>query len=568
MYKIYLPLISLLISVGAYAQPSFLWAKGFEGSISAGVSVDTDSLGNIYTTGIFFGTVDFDPGPAVVNLTATPVQADTYISKLDPAGNLVWVKKIGGVYDDPVFAISVDASGNSYITGYFQDTVDFDPGAGTFNLSTAGFQDVFILKLDVSGNFIWAKQIGGSSTDEGHDVFADAFGNVYTTGFFSGTADFDPSAGTYNLSATGYDNVFILKLDSAGNFIWVRPYTSTNYAKGEGIFADASGNVYTIGSFEGVTNFNPFGLNFSLGTNGSNDVFITKTTSSGNFIWAKRIGGPSADYGVGIAADPFGNLVITGEFRSTVDFDPGAGTYNLTPSGNVNMFTCKLDSAGSFLWARQIGGPSDTPWARAIATDSSGNSYTSGYFYDIIDFDPGPGVFSLTSATAENVFISKLDPAGNFLWAGHISSSANSSANAVCVDIEENIITTGGASGCPCDFDPGPNTSNAALTASGSFVHKMKASVTPGISSQNNLAASVLLFPNPTTGNLTIQLSGFSPQEHFTLNVLSVTWQIIKKVSLNSILTNVELSNFSAGIYFYQLVNKNSTVGAGKFIIQ
>ena len=97
----------------------------------------------------------------------------------------------------------MDASGNVYTTGYFQGTVDFDPGAGTFNLTSAGLQDIFISKLDAAGNFVWAKQLGGTLNDVGYSIALDTSGNVYTTGFFRDTVDFDPGAGTFNLTPAG-----------------------------------------------------------------------------------------------------------------------------------------------------------------------------------------------------------------------------------------------------------------------------------------------------------------------------------------------------------------------------
>ena len=122
--------------------------------------------------------------------------------------------------------ISVDAAGNVYTTGFFSRTVDFDPGAETANLTSAGAADIFVSKLDNAGNFVWARNMGGTSGDfdVGLGVIVDAAGNVYTTGYFNGTADFDPGAGTANLTSAGGADIFISKLDNAGNFVWaLRP---------------------------------------------------------------------------------------------------------------------------------------------------------------------------------------------------------------------------------------------------------------------------------------------------------------------------------------------------------
>jgi hypothetical protein len=114
-------------------------------------------------------------------------------------------------------SIAVDATGNVYTTGYFEGTADFDPGAGTTNLISAGNLDYFVSKLDPSGNFLWAKSIGGSSNEVGYSIAVDSSGNVYTTGYFAGTADFDPGAGTSNLTSVGGNDVFVLKLSPSGD---------------------------------------------------------------------------------------------------------------------------------------------------------------------------------------------------------------------------------------------------------------------------------------------------------------------------------------------------------------
>ena len=131
------------------------------------------------------------------------------------AQNFEWAKSMGGGNPDWGNSVAVDASGNVYTTGFFDGTVDFDPGAGTFNLTSAVGYDIFISKLDASGNFVWAKSIGGVNDDWGNSIAVDASGNVYTTGWFMNTADFDPGPGTFNLTTVGSEDIFICKLSVA-----------------------------------------------------------------------------------------------------------------------------------------------------------------------------------------------------------------------------------------------------------------------------------------------------------------------------------------------------------------
>jgi hypothetical protein len=127
---------------------------------------------------------------------------------------------MGGTNVDQGIDVALDSAGNVYTTGFFLGTVDFDPGAGTFNLTSAGSGDLFVSKLDASGNLVWARSMGGAaSSDEGYGIVVDGAGNVYTTGSFSGTGDFDPGAGTANLTSAGSFDVFVQKLDASGNFV-------------------------------------------------------------------------------------------------------------------------------------------------------------------------------------------------------------------------------------------------------------------------------------------------------------------------------------------------------------
>ena len=153
----------------------------------------------------------------MVNLTSTGNE-DIFISKIDAAGNFLWAERIGEIARDYGKSIAVDGSGNVYTTGNFQGTVDFDPGAGTSNLTSTGLDDIFISKLDAAGKFLWAKSMGGTSEDFGSYIAVDGSGNVYTTGWFKGTIDFDPGAGTSNLTSKGNSwDIFISKLDSSAS---------------------------------------------------------------------------------------------------------------------------------------------------------------------------------------------------------------------------------------------------------------------------------------------------------------------------------------------------------------
>jgi len=475
MKKFYVAVLFIILSQLIIAQnPNFEWVKQMGGYLTnTGRSITTDAVGNVYTTGWFNGTADFDPGVGTANLSsASTGYYDIFIQKLNSNGNFLWAKKMGGTNHDMGRSITTDAGGNVYTTGRFMGTADFDPGAGTANLTSAGGDDIFIQKLDGAGNLLWVKQMGGISIDVGTSITTDAGGNVYTTGSFTFTVDFDPGVGTANLTSAGGYDIFIQKLDSGGNLLWVKQMGGTSTNQGQSITTDACGNVYTIGVFQGTADFDPGMGTVNLTSAGGRDIFIQKLDSAGNLLWAKRMGGTSIDYGYSITTDACGNVYTTGYFHGTVDFDPGAGTFNLISTNSYDIFIQKLDSAGNFLWVKQMGGTYND-YGHSITTDAGGNVYTTGRFEGTANFDPGAGTTNLTSAGNEDIFIQKLDSAGNFLWAKQMGGTSDDRGYSITTNAGGNIYTTGFFKGT-VDFDPGNGITN--LTSAGNediFIQKL-----------------------------------------------------------------------------------------------
>lgn len=469
---------SSVISFSTHAQ-EFDWVKSLTPtttttSVAPYKSV-VDPSGNVYTTGYFDGTIDFDPGPGTYNLT-TAGSYDIYIVKLDASGNLVWARSIGGMYSDLGLSIAIDASGNVYTTGSFVGTVDFDPGSGVFNMTSAVADDIFVSKLDAMGNFVWAKSIAGAAgLDYGFDIAVSAAGNVYTTGTFRGPADFDPGNDTFYLNSSAANDIFVSKLDASGNFIWAKGIGGPGATEDRGIAItlDAAENVYTTGYFQGTVDFDPGVGIANMTSAGNKDIFYSKLDAAGNFVWAKRTGGTGNDASYGLAIDIAGNVYATGQYEGTVDFDPGAGTANLTSSGSWDIYVHKLDASGNYIWAKSMGGTSDE-CGNALDVDAAGNVYVTGYFRGTSDFDPGSGVYNLVSAGSRELFIAKLDVSGNLVWADSYGSTANEVGTGICLGPAESIYTTGYFSST-VDFDPGPAIVN--LTAPGTrtpvFIQKL-----------------------------------------------------------------------------------------------
>ncbi|CAA6813742.1 MAG: Unknown protein [uncultured Aureispira sp.] len=339
-------------------QGNLVWAKAIIGhSHDVGYSLDIDSSGNVYSTGRFSGTVDFDPGPGISNLTASSNDYDIYVQKLDFNGNFVWAKKIGGLTKDEGYSIVVGPSSNIYITGFFEGYVDFDPNAGTSYLFSNGADDLFIQKLDSSGNLVWAKSIGGTGNEIGRSISLDKYENVYCTGNFTGTVDFDPNVGVHNLTTSGaLMDVFIVKLNALGAFCWASSMGSSSLDVGHSISLDKKGNIYTTGEFRGSTDFDPTSGVYNLNPIGILDLFIQKLSQKG------VVGKAYQDFNqncfqenneIGLANKLFiiqpGNIVTTTNSNGfwQVDSLP-AGNYTITADSSLHNWVSSCPLTQSF----------------------------------------------------------------------------------------------------------------------------------------------------------------------------------------------------------------------------
>lgn len=381
------------------------------------------------------------------------------MNNLTSAQNLdfTWAKKLGGSANDLGNDIVADSAGNVYTTGSFVGSADFDPGPATNNLTANGGWDIFVSKLDEAGNLLWAKGFGGAGIDDGYSISVDGSGNVYTTGRFTGTVDFNPGSGTSNLTSSGGHDIFISKLDAAGNFVWAKSFGSTGSDEGKALWADDAGNVCITGFFSGTVDFNPRSGGSILTSSGSSDVFILKLNTSGNTVWAKKFGGTSNDRGWDIIQDAIGNIYTTGAFRGTVDFDPGLGVANLsTVNGAQDIFVSKFDNLGNFQWAKGCGGTGDDI-GFAIDLDANGNIYFAGEFSQTADFNPGTAVNNLTAYGSADGFITKLNAGGNFMWTKQLGGTSFDKVNGISIDKAGNIYLIGEFSGT-MDANPGRGT--------------------------------------------------------------------------------------------------------------
>ncbi|HRO41599.1 MAG TPA: SBBP repeat-containing protein, partial [Flavipsychrobacter sp.] len=429
--------LSFLCSRQSQAQ-YFGWVQTFGASqIDYGSSITVDDAGNVYTTGHFWGTVDFDPGPGTFYLSSAGLM-DIYICKLDGSGNLIWAKALqgsggGGFVSNDDSHITLDKSGNIYIVGTFSDTTDFDPGNAVYSVVPLGM-DLFILKLTNTGDFIWVKQIAAKNAPRHARIALGNKDDFYIIGTFRDSSDFDPGPGEYKLKTfVSGENSFVAKYNVNGDFLWAKLLGGNDMVRSHAICVDKFNNVAVAGDFVGTVDLDPGAGQFNktaaiTSGNGKMDIFFSKLDNDGNFLFGGSFGSVGFDNIGGIVTDKTGNLVITGYSVGTVDLDPGPGVNVVNPLGLSVPFLVKLDTAGSFVWGKslQVATPLENH-SRCLAVDSFSNIYGAG------------------------ACVAKYDAAGNLIW----SRNMNVEATAIKADNYGNVYITGGFRGSP-DFNPAP----------------------------------------------------------------------------------------------------------------
>ncbi|MFT4661981.1 MAG: hypothetical protein ACI8XB_002265 [Patiriisocius sp.] len=545
MMKRILLITYFFASFSAFGQaPAFEWVKQLGGSGQSGHDITTDKDGNVYVTGDFRDTTDFDPGPDSFNLI--PVSelngsssTDIFVAKYGSDGQFLWAVSFGDDDSDRGFSIATDTIGNVYVTGTFQGTIDFDPGPGVYFLSQS--ISGFILKLDTNGSFVW---VGELDTFLNSEFAMDEASNLYLTGSYGGTDDFDPGPEVYNVTGSGS---FVLKLDKDRNFLWVKTIETDGFAGGDAVGLDSLGNIYVIGEFSGAVDFDAGPDEFILTEVGptGRDGFVLKLNSEGDFIWAKQIGGLDDVHlhwpqlsGIVVDGDSEG-VYVTGSFDETCDFDPGPDTFNLVANGISDFFVLKLDFDGNFIWAKSAGGESSNGGG-GIVIDEDKNLYIVGMFRATIEFNSGNDSFNLSTLSLDintrNVYILKLDTDGNYQWAGAFLSDENNGSNSIALDSWGNIYTTGSFSHT-ADFDP--DTSSHVLNGSGLFIHKMRQPcyVSPSINISNNIFAIC----SGDSVSLEVSLPSFSEEPFYLWNTGDTTNSIVK-APVSSLTYNLSIS--------------------------
>jgi hypothetical protein len=363
---------------------------------------------------------------------------------------------------EAVQGITADSSGILFATGMLTDSVDLDPGPGQDLHS--GDSKAFLVSYTPRGDYLaglsWGidKAAWSYEMTRGVDV-AVTDSSIYVIGLFTSTVDFDPGPGEAIERVNEYDiHTFLSKFDKSGNFQWVRAFGP---CEAEDFGVDRDGNVYIVGTATMRADFNPDPdlTDYHFPPHG-HGAFITHIKSDGSYGWTGVWGEAE---GHGIAVRPNGYFIVTGGFAGTVDLDPGPEVSEHVASGEYDVYLSSFTDYGQLLWTGVWGSEwaeDDGDMGYAAAVDPDGDVYVTGFFTDQADFDPGPGVDMMYADAEQDVFLSKFDSSGQYLWARHWGGSWHSRdniGNSLAVDHQGNIAVVGSA-GSDCDFDPSPGT--------------------------------------------------------------------------------------------------------------
>ena len=531
------------------------------------------------------------------------------LTALAQAPSWVWAKSAGNMWYEEATAIAIDASGNTYITGFYNEAnpTPYTISFGTSTITSVLGKDAFVAKYDPTGTLLWVRSAGGTGDDLGKGIAVDASGNVYITGQFSSTSMvFD----TVTISTTAFNDAFIAKYNSSGDILWAKKVGGAGGDYGYSIGVDAASNCYITGYFNSSTVIigsstlsNPFS-----GTGGY-QFFIAKYDAFGNPVWGKATTSSSQSTGNDIAVDAAGNSYVTGFFSSAATFD----AISLTGAGK-DIFIAKYDPSGTAVWAKSANGTAED-MGMSIAIDASGNSYMTGYFKGN-SIVIGGTTLTNSGAPDSDILVAKYDVAGTMLWVkkpvaygfdmplgiavdalgdcyvtGYFKGSSiifgtttlfSSGATGPIGDFftatysttgtamwAKNLVSSAGAWGAGVVVDAvyatyytgffedlslafGSTTLNASNREI--YIAKLGPSSTVGIDGvfSND---QMIVFPNPATGSVT-----FTHKNNSKVELSNVFGVVIYTAKADGEQTTLDVSHYATGTYFLKIVSDVGSV--------
>jgi hypothetical protein len=555
----------LIIFIPEAASQELFWYNTWEyqGQLSDSHSFRDGPLaintqGETYMASQLIGSIDVDPSPATSVLSSGTGTSTSSIclSKFDQNGTWAWTKRMGNTIGQPQ-ALALDPDGNVYMSGMFKSTVDFDPGPGVVNLTSAGADDIFLAKFDPDGDHLWSCRFGTSQSAEGGwDLAVDASGNAYVMVSARGTIDVDPGPGVLPFTPAG-QLTSIIKLDAQGGLVWARSVELNGAAYSNWhIAADGSGNVLMTGQYSGAS------VDVDPGTGTTylphdparpNGVFIVKWDPQGELLWARGIAGAIPGH---LACDAEDNVLVTGNTINDVDLDPGPGV-QMHAMGNATntSWVLKLDALGAYVWSK-MWSTNSIVQAKEVVTDQNGNVIIGGIYNAAMDLAPGPLVVPAPQASNGSCsFITALDPYGSYLWSGELGAGQHDAYVEHMATAPDNSLRISGWFYGAMDMDPGPGstTYTGPLTRQSTMLLSFAGTNGPtGIPTTTNSTAN--LYPVPTDGPLTITHT----EAIALINVRDLRGVLVSTERPGMQRASIDLSALPAGCYLVEIVGKRT----------
>lgn len=370
-----------------------------------GTAMAPDAAGNV----VYAGPGNADSGPSV------------QVRKSTPSGELAW--SVDLAQDAPwsiVRGTGTDSAGNVYVSGLFSGKGDFDPGPGELILqggtatdeSGTSYDQVnsFLVKLSPSGNFLWARSLGGNGNLEAMSLTVAGDGRAFVTGQFSGLADVNPGAPGGELTSEGDPDAFVASFAANGAFQWSHAFGGPEYSVVRDADVDAAGNLYVAGTFTGSIDLS----GSAVEAPGLQSAFVARFNPDGSVPFARAIGGSGTADAIALAHDGESAIYVIGSFTGPIAVSPNVEPVLTGPTDDSSAFIMKFGLDGTLTWARGVlGSEEGAIGVAAIAADQQGPAIT-GALWGTIDADPGPGEYPLSAADKWDGFTLTLRPDGTF----------------------------------------------------------------------------------------------------------------------------------------------------------
>jgi hypothetical protein len=401
-----------------------LWQLGVGGmgiDVPRGVAVDEH--GDSYVVGYFDAEATFGP----LGTRKPTGGSDAYVMKVDSKGTPKWVQTFGAARDDAANAVAVHGN-RIVVVGNFLDELKI----GEFDHKSVGSDDLFAICFDLDGNVQWMWTLGGIDSDGANAVAATPDGGWVIGGSYSDSI----SVGNVTLKSKGQTDAILVKLAASGDIEWMKSYGGRYKDTIMHVAADDNGNVYIQGHFADVADFG--GKPLKAGGGSDNDVVLAKYDRNGDHVWSKNFGNEFNDVAGGIAVDPAGNITIVGSFENKGPISFGSGDEHQS-LGESDAYIARFDTDGKLQWAKSFGAErEDVAWG--VAADSAGNTVTTGWFQNSVDFGKGGAIASKGN---KDVFALKLDAKGAVLWVDTWGDHDHDQGRGVALDKDGNAIVVG-----------------------------------------------------------------------------------------------------------------------------